>query len=200
MNKGALGIIETYGYVGAIEACDAAVKASMVEVLGLERVRGGRINITITGDVAAVKAALDAAQVAGARLTELITTHVIPRPDDSLWSILPKGVVVDEENSNPAPLKREDPEDEEGESKADDQEDQISSEEDPVESSMSSDDASVKQKFTREELSKMRVVELRRLARHYPTSLERGEIKFVNKAELVDALDNYFKEAGDING
>jgi microcompartment protein CcmL/EutN len=79
----ALGLIETRGLVGAIEAADAAIKAADVELIGKERVEGGLITIKLKGDVAAVRAAVDAGAAAAQRVGELISTHVIPRPDDS---------------------------------------------------------------------------------------------------------------------
>ncbi|MBI5216797.1 MAG: BMC domain-containing protein [Ignavibacteriae bacterium] len=77
----ALGLIETRGLVGAIEAADAMVKAAHVELIGKERVDAGFIVIKVKGDVASVKAAVDAGAAAAQRVGELISTHVIPRPD-----------------------------------------------------------------------------------------------------------------------
>ncbi|MBI3194857.1 MAG: BMC domain-containing protein [Ignavibacteriae bacterium] len=77
----ALGLIETRGLVGAIEAADAMVKAAHIELIGKERVDAGFITIKIKGDVASVKAAVDAGAAAAQRVGELISTHVIPRPD-----------------------------------------------------------------------------------------------------------------------
>jgi len=77
----ALGLIETRGLVGAIEAADAMTKAARVELIGKERVDGGLIVIKVKGDVASVKAAVDAGAAAAQRVGELISSHVIPRPD-----------------------------------------------------------------------------------------------------------------------
>lgn len=77
----ALGLIETRGLVGAIEAADAMVKTARVELIGRERVEGGLITVKIKGDVAAVKAAVDAGAAAAQRVGELVSAHVIPRPD-----------------------------------------------------------------------------------------------------------------------
>ena len=79
----ALGLIETRGLVGAIEAADAMTKAAEVELIGKERSGGGLITVKIKGDVAAVKAAVDAGAAAAQRVSELVSVHVIPRPDDS---------------------------------------------------------------------------------------------------------------------
>jgi microcompartment protein CcmL/EutN len=78
----ALGLIETRGLVGAIEAADAAVKAADVELIGKERADAGLMTIKIRGEVAAVRAAVDAGAAAAQRVGELVSTHVIPRPDD----------------------------------------------------------------------------------------------------------------------
>ena len=78
----ALGLIETRGLVGAIEAADAAVKAADVELIGKERADAGLMTIKLKGDVAAVRAAVDAGAAAAQRVGELVSVHVIPRPDD----------------------------------------------------------------------------------------------------------------------
>jgi microcompartment protein CcmL/EutN len=78
----ALGLIETKGLVGAIEAADAMVKAAEVTLVGKERTGGGLILVKITGDVASVRAAVDAGAAAAKRVGELVSVHVIPRPHD----------------------------------------------------------------------------------------------------------------------
>ena len=78
----ALGLIETRGLVGAIEAADAATKAADVKLVGRERADAGLITIKLTGDVAAVRAAVDAGAAAAQRVGELVSSHVIPRPDN----------------------------------------------------------------------------------------------------------------------
>jgi len=78
----ALGLIETRGLVGAIEAADAATKAADVELIGKERADAGLMTIKLRGDVAAVQAAVDAGAAAAQRVGELVSVHVIPRPDD----------------------------------------------------------------------------------------------------------------------
>lgn len=78
----ALGLIETKGLIGALEAADAAVKAADVELIGKERADAGLMTIKIRGEVAAVKSAVDAGAAAAQRVGELVSVHVIPRPDD----------------------------------------------------------------------------------------------------------------------
>lgn len=78
----ALGLIETKGLVGAIEAADAMTKTANVQLIGKEYAKGGLVTIKIMGETAAVKAAVDAGAAAAARVGQLISVHVIPRPDD----------------------------------------------------------------------------------------------------------------------
>ncbi len=84
----ALGLIETKGLVGAIEAADAMLKAANVKLIGKEYVGGALVVIKIIGDVAAVKSSVDAGASAAQRVGHLVSTHVIPRPDDQLETIL----------------------------------------------------------------------------------------------------------------
>lgn len=87
--QSAIGLIETKGLVGSIEAADAMVKAANVSLLGEERIGGGYVTVIIEGDVGAVKAATDAGAAAAKRVGELISVHVIPRPHEELDKILP---------------------------------------------------------------------------------------------------------------
>ena len=90
MNQNALGMIETKGLVGSIEAADAMVKAANVTLIGKEHVGGGLVTVMIRGDVGAVKAATDAGAAAAERVGELVSVHVIPRPHNEVEMILPK--------------------------------------------------------------------------------------------------------------
>ena len=85
----ALGMVETKGLVGAIEAADAMVKAANVTLIGSEYVGGGLVTVMVRGDVGAVKAATDAGAAAAKRVGELIAVHVIPRPALDLDGFLP---------------------------------------------------------------------------------------------------------------
>ena len=85
----ALGMIETKGLVGAIEAADAMVKAANVKLIGKEYIGGGFVTVMVRGDVGAVKAATDAGAAAAQRVGELVSAHVIPRPHEDVESILP---------------------------------------------------------------------------------------------------------------
>ena len=87
--KQALGMIETKGLVGAVEAADAMVKAASVTLIGRVIVGGALVTVFVRGDVGATKAAVDAGAAAADRVGELISTHVIPRPHDEVEYILP---------------------------------------------------------------------------------------------------------------
>jgi ethanolamine utilization protein EutM len=86
----ALGMVETRGLVALIEASDAMCKAASVELIGWDRVGSGMVTAFVRGDVAAVKAATDAGAAAAARIGEVISVHVIPRPHDDLSHALPQ--------------------------------------------------------------------------------------------------------------
>ena len=88
--RGALGLIETKGLVGAIEAADAMVKAANVRLIGREQVGGGLVTVMVRGDVGAVKAATDAGAAAAGKVGEVVSVHVIPRPHEDVESILGK--------------------------------------------------------------------------------------------------------------
>ena len=90
----ALGMIETKGFVGMVEAADAMVKAARVELVGYEKIGGGYVTAVVRGDVAAVKAATEAGQRAAERVGELVSVHVIPRPHPNLDLTLPLGRTV----------------------------------------------------------------------------------------------------------
>jgi len=85
----ALGLIETRGLVGSIEAADAMVKAAKVSLLGKTLVGGGYVTVMVRGDVGAVKAATDAGAAAAEKVGELVSVHVIPRPHDEVEMLLP---------------------------------------------------------------------------------------------------------------
>ncbi|MDQ2899205.1 MAG: BMC domain-containing protein [Acidobacteriota bacterium] len=85
----ALGLIETKGLVGAIEAADAMVKTANVVLTGKEFIGAGYVTVTVRGDVGAVKAATDAGAAAARRVGELVSVHVIPRPHEETEKIIP---------------------------------------------------------------------------------------------------------------
>jgi ethanolamine utilization protein EutM len=86
----ALGMVETRGLVGSIEAADAMVKSAKVILIGKEYIGAGYVTVFVRGDVGAVKAATDAGAAAARRVGELVAVHVIPRPHEEVEQILPK--------------------------------------------------------------------------------------------------------------
>jgi microcompartment protein CcmL/EutN len=99
--EGALGLVETRGLVGAIEAADAGLKAANVRLLATERADAGLVTVMFGGDVAAVKAAVDAGAAAAERVGHLVSSHVIPRPNSQVHEI----VGDDDEAGSPALMK-----------------------------------------------------------------------------------------------
>jgi ethanolamine utilization protein EutM len=89
MSMEALGMVETKGLVGSIEAADAMVKAANVVLVGKEYIGAGYVTVMVRGDVGAVKAATDAGAAAARRVGELVSVHVIPRPGQEVEKILP---------------------------------------------------------------------------------------------------------------
>ena len=93
MQKEALGMIETKGLVGAIEAADAMVKSANVTLIGYEKIGSGLVTVMVRGDVGAVKAAVDAGSCAAEKVGEVVSQHVIPRPHTDVEKILPQGLL-----------------------------------------------------------------------------------------------------------
>jgi ethanolamine utilization protein EutM len=90
MASDALGMVETKGLIGSVEAADAMVKAANVTLVGKEYIGAGYVTVLVRGDVGAVKAATDAGAAAARRVGELIAVHVIPRPHQDVERVLPK--------------------------------------------------------------------------------------------------------------
>lgn len=87
----ALGMIETKGFAAMVEASDAMVKAAKVELVGYEKIGGGYVTAIVRGDVAAVKAALEAGARGAEKVGEVVSIHVIPRPHENVDKVLPLG-------------------------------------------------------------------------------------------------------------
>ena len=86
----ALGMVETKGLVGAIEAADAMTKSANVSLIGYEKIGSGLVTVMVRGDVGAVKASVDAGSAAAEKVGEVVSVHVIPRPHTDVEKILPK--------------------------------------------------------------------------------------------------------------
>ena len=181
----ALGMIEVYGYLTAVEALDSALKAANVSRLGVEKVRGRLVTVLVEGDVGAVKAAMDASAAAAERVGTVISVHVIPRPADDVTRML-KGGKEPEEPTPPEPEKPSEPE--------------ISSEPDTLsepesEAVKAEEGEKAPQDVTVEEMQTMGVDALRRLARALEIkNMTRAEIRFAKKQELIQKITE-FKES-----
>lgn len=181
----ALGMIEVYGYLTAVEALDSALKAANVSRLGVEKVRGGLVTVLVEGDVGAVKAAMDASAAAAERVGTVISVHVIPRPADDVTRML-KGGKEPEEPTPPEPEKPSEPE--------------ISSEPDTLsepesEAVKAEEGEKAPRDVTVEEMQTMGVDALRRLARALEIkNMTRAEIRFAKKQELIQKITE-FKES-----
>ena len=181
----ALGMIEVYGYLTAVEALDSALKAANVSRLGVEKVRGGLVTVLLEGDVGAVKAAMDASAAAAERVGTVISVHVIPRPADDVTRML-KGGKEPEEPTPPEPEKPSELE--------------ISSEPDTLsepesEAVKAEEGEKAPQDVTVEEMQTMGVDALRRLARALEIkNMTRAEIRFAKKQELIQKITE-FKES-----
>ncbi len=90
-NTDALGMIETRGFAAMVEASDAMVKAAKVELIGYEKTGGGYVTAIVRGDVASVRAAVDAGLRAAEKIGEIVSSHIIPRPHTNVDSALPLG-------------------------------------------------------------------------------------------------------------
>ena len=103
----AIGMIETKGLVGSMEAADAMIKAANVRLIKQEFVDGGIVTVLVQGDVGAVQAAVDAGREAAKRVGELLGSHVIPRPDESVYNMIkPLDPKEQQEKSKPAPIAK----------------------------------------------------------------------------------------------
>ncbi|GLB24435.1 bacterial microcompartment protein [Lacrimispora xylanolytica] len=193
----ALGFIETKGLLTAIEAADAMLKAADVSLLERTTVGGGLISVTVTGDVAAVKAAVDAGAAAVERIdaASLITRHVIPRPHEELVAVIGGGT-PDEPDDEPVPAPAQEPEIQ-AEPLVAVTEEESSCETVTVDTiNRETVDTWMKQDGfleTMKILEDMKVTELRTLAREYPEfSIAGREISKANKTLLLEEFGKYY--------
>lgn len=200
MKERALGNIETYGLVPAIEAADAALKAANVELIKFEYVRAGLVTIFIVGDVSAVQSAVDAGKAAAERIGTVISTNVIARMADSLDKIIFDDIddidEIEEEILETEEL--EEPEEEileNEESEKLEKTEEVESEEDVsnrIIMKFKGKDINI---FSEDQLDNLKVTELRKLVRKIDgIKMDNEEIKYGRKQELIDALRDYAKE------
>ena len=192
MKNKALGLIETYGYIGAIEAADTAVKAAYVELSAVEKVKGGLVTVQLLGDVGAVKAAVDAGVQKCKALGVYVSSHVIARPDSELYKIVPK--LNSEEADKPKEIiafEDENAKEDEQIEKADKIEKDEKDEKDEKAEKLDTSEPEFK---LPKHFYTMKVVLLRNYVRkldNFP--IPNKKIKFANKQQLIDGLIEYYK-------
>ena len=187
----ALGMIEVKGRLGAVEALDASLKAANVSLVNMIKVGGGLTSVFVEGDVGAVKASVDAGAAAAERVSELISIHVIPRPDRSVREMLerePVEAVIEEEEEDlteqeepaePAPVVTMAEETAREEAVTEETVIEETAEEEPV------------AEADEENLENHTVGDLRRIARATEgIKLSKQEIKFAKKDELIKAIED----------
>lgn len=209
----ALGLIETKGLIGAIEAADVMAKTASVQIVGKEKITAALVTIKVVGEVAAVKAAVDAGAAAAQRVGQLVSAHVIPRPDDQLEDIIYsiKGKVPsksDVVSASPVveekePEKDIEPEEEKEEEEPAIEEEPVAEEENNISEEETLFDSSNKMKEMIEgindgsnsippveELKELNVHELRHLARTCEGFPIKGrQISKANRDELINYFD-----------
>jgi microcompartment protein CcmL/EutN len=201
----ALGLIETKGLIGAIEAADAMAKTANVKIVGKEKITAALVTIKVVGEVAAVKAAVDAGAAAAQRVGQLVSAHVIPRPDDQLEDIIYGFKEKKEEvkSAEPVPMvieKEAEPEAEEIPEPAEEvaeEEEPVNEEEDTLFNSSNKvqEMAAAINKDSNsippvEELKELNVHELRHIARTCDGFPIKGrQISKANREELINYFD-----------
>lgn len=188
----ALGMIEVYGYLAAVEALDSALKAANVNLLSVTKVKGGLVTVLVTGDVGAVKAAMDASSSAAERVGTVVSVHVIPRPSDDVSRMLsnkPSSPEIPpdgpEPSNDPEPSEPEAPTDGEPEEDAESEQE----EEEVVQTTEKPALGVDPWKVSMEEMGAMTVPKIRRIARALKlTNMTGKQIKFAKKEALIDAI------------
>ncbi|SFB28962.1 energy-coupling factor transport system substrate-specific component [Acetitomaculum ruminis DSM 5522] len=191
----ALGMIEVYGYLAAVEALDSALKAANVSLLDTVSVKGGIVSVLVIGDVGAVKAAVDASSAAAERVGKVLSVHVIPRPDGDVIKMLKKDI-----QHGPTPPDPPKPQDPPKPPKTDEPKPpfindgpQITNEglkEEEKEPDLTNDNDEFKNS-----LQDMTVEKLRTMARQLKIkSMSKKEIRFAKKEELIDAIEQHKRQ------
>jgi len=181
----ALGMIEVYGYLAAVEALDCALKTANVKLLELTKVKGGLVTVMVTGDVAAAKAAMDAAAGAAARVGEVISVHVIARPASDIDKI----TGLPHEGRDIADDNREGGEGCGGDSK------NLAPDTEAFDKRARGD--TKPRELNRQDLERMTVENLRSIARETePCKMTKKEIRFAKKNELIQKILECTEENG----
>ena len=191
----ALGMIETYGCVTAVEALDSALKAANVSLLDMSRVRGGNVTVLIEGDVGAVQAAVSAAKASAEAVGQIAATHVIPRPAGDVGLMI--GAAASDRSLSffHAEPEGEEPEQEIQPETKPETKSETKSETKPETKPDVIPDRSTIEIPEPEVLETCTVEELRKLARAIrPDNMTRKDIRFAKKQQLIDAIMRYRKQ------
>lgn len=186
----ALGMIEVYGYLAAVEALDSALKAANVSRKDVVIVKGGLVTVLVEGDVGAVKAAMDASSAAAERVGQVVSVHVIPRPASDVDKMLtPKGPEPTPPAGGPTPPDSE-PENEDAKELTSEPEEDVSeAAADVLEEDSEREPQEQQEAVTEESLEKLTVDALRRKARELEvTNMTRQEIRFAKRRELIQKI------------
>lgn len=194
----ALGMIEVYGYLAAVEALDSALKAANVSLVNVEKVKGGLVAVLVEGDVGAVKAAMDASAAAAERLGTVVSVHVIPRPAEDVARMLGRqeGTPGPDKDPDPQPPKPPAPEPEpeaepDPESGAPEEPESVE-EPEAVEEPAPISEPEPKELSLPQGMESMSVQDLRKLARELEiTNMTRAEIRYAKKQELIQKITEY---------
>lgn len=218
----ALGMVETRGLIASIEAADAMVKAAKVQLIGKEKITAGLVTILVVGETAAVKSAVDAGAAAAQRVGELVSTHIIPRPDDQIDEMVTNSRPVPSEEKKQLAIPKKNTKQKRKqiqqtkEESIEEIENEIKAEPEPKPKSSSSstidrlkeealgkislDSKSEKSKqdkilgISMAELEVMNVHQLRRFARDFENFPIKGrEISRANRGELLDFFKTLLK-------
>lgn len=182
----ALGLIEVYGYLSAVEALDSALKAANVSLHSVTKVRGGLVTVMVVGDVGAVKAAMDASAAAVQRVGNMVSVHVIPRPASEVFEMTGAVSVSKEAEVQQEEIVEDKSEGIELEAPIVEELEQPAIEEDAP-----------RTQSRRAELEQKTVEELRQIARKLQIeNMTKNDIKFAKKEKLIDAICR-FNEGGE---
>lgn len=190
----ALGMIEVYGYLAAVEALDSALKAANVSLVNVEKVKGGLVAVLVEGDVGAVKAAMDASAAAAERLGTVVSVHVIPRPAEDVARMLGRqeGTPGPDKDPDPQPPKPPAPEPEPDPESGTPEEPESVEEPEAVEEPAPISEPEPKELSLPQGMESMSVQDLRKLARELEiTNMTRAEIRYAKKQELIQKITEY---------
>lgn len=181
----ALGLVETIGYVAAIEALDVCLKSASVEVVGIQKVGQGIVTIEVSGDVGAVKSAVEAAKYAAEKVGVLRATHVIPRLHADVHDAL---------------FKKEDIKSVEEETVHEIEEKEVEKEVEDIQEEIEIDSVDIekhnekKDKLEKPNLSNLSVKELKNLAKSLGSKKTYKELNALKKEELISLVDKFYRE------